>query len=394
MQGRVAEQHAVEDLKPLHTANAVYYPALDGFRGCALILVFLDHYGGVPILGLGVSLFFVLSGFLITGILWDTRSQPHRLRNFYVRRTLRIFPLYYGVFLVILLLAPLLRWQWNSGWWMWVAYLGNFIFYLPRWLPQQVWNLTGNGMLHGRFGMVLFLGHLWSLCLEEQFYLIWPWIAFRATRKALLWICIVSCVVLPGLRVWADHTLPRSLIDHGLLMHSLPFQVDSLLLGAWLALLLRGEMRDALLRAGRWAGDAAAIAAMLYLVCCVNLHLPGVHPLFLLPLPWLSWQFTLVNLLGAALILGSLQPASGVYRVFDLRPLRRLGRISYGAYVFHDILHVEYVRLAFRISPRHWIGLAFVMAAVMTIGLATLSFRYFERPFLRLKDRWTIASTA
>ena len=390
----VAEQPVVDDLRPLSTANAVYYPALDGFRGCALIMVFLDHYGGVPILGLGVSLFFVLSGFLITGILWDTRNQPHRLRNFYVRRTLRIFPLYYGVFFLILLLAPVMRWQWNSTWWMWVAYLGNFIFYVPQTLSSQDWTLTGNGMLHGRFGTILFLGHLWSLCLEEQFYLIWPWIAFRARRTVLLWICVLSCLLLPGLRVWADHTLPRSLIDHGLLMHSLPFQVDSLLLGALLALLLRGEMRESLLQAGRWVGDIAAVLAVLYLLCCVNLHLPGLHPPFLLPLPWLSWQFTLVNLLGAALILGSLQPASRLYWVFDVRPLRWLGRISYGAYVFHDILHMEYVRLAFWLSPRHWIGLTFAIAALTTIGLATLSFQYFERPFLRLKDRWTITSAA
>ena len=174
----------------------------------------------------------------------------------------------------------------------------------------------------------------------------------------------------------------------------MPFQVDSLLLGALLALLLRGEMRQALLQAGRWAGDAAAAAAILYLVLCVNLHLPGLSPLLPLPLPWLSWQFTLVNLLGAALILGSLQPASLVYRAFHVRPLRWVGRISYGAYVFHDILHLEYDRLARWILPGQWHGLSFLIALGMMLVLATLSFRFFERPFLRLKDRWTVPSSA
>ena len=83
MQGSSGEQPSGSELKPLHTGNAVYYPALDCFRGCALTLVFVDHYFGIPIFGLGVSLFFVLSGFLITGILWDTREQPHHVRKFF-----------------------------------------------------------------------------------------------------------------------------------------------------------------------------------------------------------------------------------------------------------------------------------------------------------------------
>ena len=392
MRVSTGEQQAGPALRSLHTGNALYYPALDGFRGCALGLVFVDHYLGIPIFGLGVSLFFVLSGFLITGILWDTREQRHRVRNFFVRRTLRIFPLYTGLFLLLFLLTPVLHWRWNFGWVLWATYFGNYIFYLPQWLPEPQWTLTGNGMLVGASGTMLFLGHLWSLCLEEQFYLIWPWIAFRASRRVLLWICGVAIVLLPVLRVWADRTLPRSLIDHGLLMHTLPFQADALLLGGLLALLLRGGMRQTLIEAGRWAGDVAALVAGIYVVCCVNLHIPGLHPPFLMPLPWLSWQFTLVNLLGAALILGSLQPASRIYRAFHLRPLRWLGRISYGAYVFHDILHVEYDRFAFWLYPRGMHLVSAMIAAVMTIGLAMLSFRYFERPFLKLKDRWTLTA--
>ena len=158
MRASGAEQEQDRRQRPLHTANATYYPALDGFRAVALAMVLLAHYGGIPILGLGVSLFFVLSGFLITGILWDTREQTHRMRNFYVRRTLRIFPLYYGLFLLLFLLTPLLHWQWNSGWLLWVTYLGNCIFYLPQHLPQTEWQLTGDGMLYGSFGITLYLG--------------------------------------------------------------------------------------------------------------------------------------------------------------------------------------------------------------------------------------------
>src|ERR1700722_7833144 len=97
-----------------------FYPALDGLRAIAVLMVFYQHYYPNFRMGLnwgwaGVDIFFVLSGFLITGILYDTQNAAHRFRNFYVRRTLRIFPLYYGVLLLALLLTPLLHWTWHPA---------------------------------------------------------------------------------------------------------------------------------------------------------------------------------------------------------------------------------------------------------------------------------------
>lgn len=108
--------------------NRTFYPALDGLRAFAFLLVFVHHYTDYCSWGwAGVDLFFVLSGFLITGILFDTRLDTYRARNFYIRRTLRIFPLYYAVLLAILLLWPLAHWQMTWRWIIWPLYAGNFM---------------------------------------------------------------------------------------------------------------------------------------------------------------------------------------------------------------------------------------------------------------------------
>src|SRR5438270_7909455 len=99
-----------------HPSNNAYFSALDGFRAIAFLTVFATHYLLLPWGFTGVDAFFVLSGFLITGILYDKRDDLHRARNFYVRRSLRIFPLYYGIMLALVLLYPIFRWEWNAHW--------------------------------------------------------------------------------------------------------------------------------------------------------------------------------------------------------------------------------------------------------------------------------------
>ena len=107
--------------------NRGFFPALDGLRAVAFMMVFLQHYEKLPWGWSGVDFFFVLSGFLITGILFDTRNDSHRVRNFYIRRTPRIFPLYYGILLALLLSTPFAHWQWSWRWLVWPLYLGNFL---------------------------------------------------------------------------------------------------------------------------------------------------------------------------------------------------------------------------------------------------------------------------
>jgi len=185
----------------------------------------------------------VLSGFLITGILFDTKDQPHRVRNFYVRRTLRIFPLYYGLMLLLLLAYPLFRWDWNWTWLVWPAYVGNFargihpLIYRPNLqllADFQPWSQ--------RFHSVqLSFGHFWSLCVEEQFYLIWPWVVFCVRdRRKLMWICLAFVVACPLARWEAHRIMPQYMIDQEVLYRWTPFRIDALLLGGLVALIRRG----------------------------------------------------------------------------------------------------------------------------------------------------------
>ncbi len=359
--------------------NRVYFPALDGLRAVAFLYVFFHHYGYLPLGWVGVDCFFVLSGFLITGILFDTVDAPNRARNFYVRRTLRIFPLYYGVFLAVLILNLHTHWQWDSRWLLWPAYLANWIgFFHPGALDSATLHVI-NGQLASRKGGELYLGHFWSLCVEEQFYLVWPWIVFSVrSRRTLLWICGGALLLSPILRTLAITAFPSGWLDAGMLLHSTPARLDTLLWGAGAALLYRGAHRERLLR---WARPVAWIAVALALLILRP-------PQFLLSSPGgtflETFGFSLIALLSAAVILRCLSPGSKTAKVFSVPPLRWLGRISYGAYIFHDIPHELYVRLA----GGHHFRFALI-ALAGTLLLAGLSYRFYETPFLRLKTKIT-----
>lgn len=369
--------------------NHIYYPALDGLRAFAVVIVFLGHYFHIPYGYTGVSLFFVLSGFLITGILYDTRDQPNRFRTFYIRRTLRIFPLYLGVFFVILLLAPIIRPEWNALWWAWPAYLGNLLRLVP--ITPVVLDAANGWLTVGRHSKtLLYFGHFWSLCLEEQFYLFWPWVVFRAyTWRRIAWICLGAMVVCPVLRVLYAAGHPQPAAD--LVLYAVtPFRLDSLLLGGLLALALRSAYRNQVLTVARRSFAVAALALIPVLI-------PMIHA------SWnyypyararLTWGESFLDLFFAAMLATALQPKTLLYRLLNLRSLRALGRISYGIYVFHDIPHPLYRAFALwlgrysRFAASH-IGISTaVPGAIGTLILSWLSFRYFETPFLRLKDRW------
>jgi peptidoglycan/LPS O-acetylase OafA/YrhL len=179
------------------------------------------------------------------------------------------------------------------------------------------------------------------------------------------------------------------MVSAEILYRATPFRLDALLLGGVLALILRGPHAHLLLRAARIVTPIVLAA----LVFCALL-LPSTR-IWSRSYVYPTWIFTsgltLVDLLAALLILLALQSGSSVYRLFKLRPLRWLGRISYGAYVLHDIPHPEYTRFALRHFPAHPTRAAALVALPTTILLAWLSFRFLESPFLNLKERWTIS---
>ncbi len=367
--------------------NRAFYPALDGLRAVAFLMVFFNHYAAMAWGWAGVDLFFVLSGFLITGILFDTRDDVHRIRNFYVRRTLRIFPLYYAVMLLVLPFAYQgLSWSWLT----WPAYLGNYARMFGPYTSGSAlqrladFQLVVDITIHRAHPTVLDLGHFWSLCIEEQFYLLWPWIVFRIReRRTLLLICALSVPICLVARLVAQQMLPTWMLTNEVLYTATPFRMDALLLGGFLALWIRGPRRDLLLRGVRiiWPIILIPIAT-----AAMSRHIWGdSHPAWTF-----TWGLLVIDLASAVIIACAIQPGSIVYRLLNQRPLRWLGRMSYGAYVLHDIPRDLYIGVAHHLLPAHIEGAAALIALLSTCLLAWLSYRFFESHFLNLKEKLTL----
>jgi peptidoglycan/LPS O-acetylase OafA/YrhL len=360
-----------------------HYSSFNGLRALAVLAVFVTHYGGYWNLGLpqyflwsGVDMFFVLSGFLITGILYDSLQDPHFFRNFYVRRALRIFPLFYAIFLLLLALTPLLHLAYSPLLWTYPLYIGNLVFPFQLRAGIDISNVIT--YLHGAAVPLTSVGHMWSLCVEEQFYLLWPAVVWWVRdRRRLMQLCVVLCLLVIPLRAFlhARYNL------FALIYISTYTRFDTLLIGAWMALWLRGRALS--LRQLR------RISLLLFwppclVVVAVILRLPRMNSSLVFESPFIATiGYTLIGLAYAGLVLRSLDDTSRVSRVLRWRPLHSLGTISYGFYMIH-MLPLQRLGL-FNAHHRHWSHATPVITFLFTVTLATLSFRYLETPFLRLK---------
>jgi len=249
---------------------------------------------------------------------------------------------------------------------------------------------------------MFYLGHFWSLCVEEQFYLVWPWLVFWInSRRKLLWVCGLTIPVCLVLRLLGEGYLPGWMLDNEILYRVTPFRLDALFIGGFFALLLRGDLARPLLRFARIAFPVALTSAFLWTLVTPHARLwdrPYGYP------TWkFTWGLSAIDILSALLLLVALQPGTFVYNTLSLRPLRWIGRISYGAYVLHDIPHpfyrwtaeffVRHLEAVMKIG-QHAEHLQTAVTAgiglVMTLFGAWLSYRFYERPFLNLKERWTV----
>jgi peptidoglycan/LPS O-acetylase OafA/YrhL len=347
-----------------------HIPALDGIRGLAVLLVVFYHTGGgaksshlaLRTIGTvnkygwsGVTLFFVLSGFLITGILWDTREDPHHLKNFYARRSLRIFPLYYfALALVFLGSIPYGAFhECLSRIWVYVLYLQNVdAFGLhPHALPST-----------------LITVHFWSLAVEEQFYLLWPALLLRMkTLKQAQNLCLAVIVLSAVAQV--VYAFTSNPLPHG---ESLWANSVSLALGGFIALGLR--------RGQNFQSLARYLMPVTFVVFILGtLGSNRVRTIFDLNALTLFW---------GCLIVISLRP--GLFkRMFEVGWLRWIGTISYGMYIYHWLFREYFDSFTWKIYPHasestHQ-GIRFVITFILTIGISWSSFNYFERPISRLK---------
>jgi peptidoglycan/LPS O-acetylase OafA/YrhL len=362
-----------------------HIPALDGLRGLAVAAVFALHYHpdaqlGPPALRFidraaflgwaGVSMFFALSGFLITGILWDSLGRPHWWRNFYIRRSLRIFPLYYLVLVAVTVVALAIGSSWKV-----TAKIGIYFEYLTDipWLWRQ---MSG-------FPLQAALVHFWSLAVEEQFYLIWPFLllAFAKNRKGALKLCAFVWLASLAFRLVAVELGWSWIWPH----HFLLSRAGELCAGSFLALALRDNPSSVtrVQRLARWS-FFVSLAILIALV----IVLPDLS---LMDPRWSSLGVAVFSVFFSALIALCLEP--GIMRaLFENAVLRWLGKISYGVYVYHLLFYGVFQRLVGLIAPRAGpLQAAFLLVAVSACGtlmIASLSFYTFERAFLSLKERF------
>ncbi len=363
-------------------------PALDGLRGIAILLVYLFHYGGglrsthlaVRAFGrltqagwVGVQLFFALSGFLITRLLWADLPHAHVLRNFYARRALRILPLYFAALLTAAAAAVLAgaRPFQLSPLLLYAGFLQN----IPTLVPLAL-----------QYPAPLPLHHLWTLAVEEQFYLLWPFcLRFVRGRRAALKLCLSLFALSCFFRICLWYLAPRVGFAPATWSASLPTQAGALVLGAALALLPTDFLISQTLARG---------TSLVVLVCgLLAFAIGGARSGSLLLSTPLSFVLGLPGIAAAATALVALALRPGWFRAGLSTPaLGLLGRVSYGFYILHILLEPLFDRigsaLAHATSGSLYQLVRLLVAFPVSLAAAWLSFRFLEQPFLRLKQHF------
>jgi peptidoglycan/LPS O-acetylase OafA/YrhL len=360
-------------------------PSLDGLRGVASLMVLTYHFGphiapeGTPFFFLhlipplffqGVDLFFVLSGFLIGGILLDARESPAFFRTFYARRALRIFPLYYltlALYFVGLAVAGPGATAWRlfenpiPPWAYW--------FYLQN-VTMTVFNTFGPVWLAGS----------WSLAIEEQFYLILPAVVRFTSPRTLwriCWVAFLAALLLRG--VIAKFKIVSSMGAYVLL----PARMDSLAAGVMVAYALRYR-GDAVERWRRWWPRLTVGIGLAWAIYPFVPNPQAIRMAFI--------EHGATALVFALLLLSLvIHPSGRLSRFLSLGWMRELGNLAYSTYLLHPIL----LGLTFRL----WTGrdpmlestsdlLVLAVAAAATFAVAVCSWRLFEKPLLRMGHRF------
>jgi peptidoglycan/LPS O-acetylase OafA/YrhL len=359
-----------------------YRPQLDGIRTFAVGAVLVEHFVGFQklpgFLGLidwgqvGVKLFFVLSGFLITGILIRSRQSAEQAgvshwfaaRQFYIRRFLRIFPLYYFVIAVCVALN------------------------IPPVREVLVWLLTYTlniyVSLRGEWGtLVLYVGHFWSLAVEEQFYIVWPWLLLFIPRKYLLATILIVLAIGPLWRIWI---FSRPVINYIAILHATPACLDALGLGALLALVYHHfrVSKETLQKVLHWFVLPAGLiaSAVVFAATYYQIFWPA-QMLFFESTTALFFCW----LVGSASI-GFKGPFG---RLLESGPMVYSGRISYGIYVYHPfaagLTKFVFTRLNLPLRPNGWVN--FCLFSLVTVGMASISWYLLEKPLNGLKRNFS-----
>jgi peptidoglycan/LPS O-acetylase OafA/YrhL len=364
---------------------------LDAWRGLSMVMIFTLHtaaatalsiqdsnpalafalrkFGFITILGL--QYFFVFSGCLITRILLDAKGKQHYYRNYYIRRILRIFPLYYAFLFVCLVVGPAIFGRHR--------FLHDFldIGYKPTcmwFLGTNIWQCLYHSWCFGA------LTHLWSLAVEEHFYLVWPLVVAALPCRHLVRLCTVLILVSTVTRllvwfVWHDPI--------GLRVNTL-CNMDCFAAGAICAVLTYTQSEQRCMRIANKLLIAGAAIVPFYI------YMSAKHQ-------WFSGVFvsSAAAVVCSGIIMKTLCDANSC-KLFGQQLLKHLGKYCYGLYVLHyPVIHL----VALFLVPKSWPAAAifasiFFISWAIVIPIAMLSYHYFEMPFLKLKERFEFASAA
>ena len=382
-------------------AKSFYLPALDGLRFVAFFMVFLhhmkvvgDHFGFPAILYLfllkcnqygwmGVDLFLTLSSFLLSRLLfleWKSRGNISVL-NFYVRRSLRIWPLYYFMCLLGFAILPYLNFS--------APPLGTLAYQqlVDRYFLPFVFFFANWATAHYGYASEGALSLLWTISLEEQFYLVWPWALFfiRCDKRSILKLAFIMLVFTACFRGWA---LWEGWPHPGIWVTFFS-RLDAFALGGTLAFFY-DDLQEKFGKIPAWAWGTTGFMILAGLTFTPNIDQGSLNVL---------WQYEATALGSCLLIIAACRP--GVFQAFlSASVMVYLGRISYGLYVFHllagsvgDVLFAWILR-ALKLSPTDlWPWLSWICllgtCLVVTILFASLSYFLYERNFLKLKKRFT-----
>ena len=364
--------------------NTGYIKRLDGVRELAIILVMTFHAGLNHFGWMGVQLFFVLSGYLITGILWKEKFTATTLRNklirFWSRRSLRIFPLYFGYLFVIGIIY--LAFKFPNYYGINIPYLVTYTFNYTRTFPQ--WQ-----------GNPLFT-HLWSLSVEEQFYLIFPLIIFFSAARFIKWFLLFFVMATPAIRFflglhYSAQGLSAATVADAVYWNTLS-HLDAFFIGGLIPILSIHE---------KVSQPKRLFLVLLTLVAAAGgfNFWNGSHTVYLSDLGYRHgqidnyehvWQYTLLNFLYASFILLIIKDTKAGSRNYLIRFLEnswlvKVGKVSYGMYLFHWAILVYGFQRFFPVDNiRHKMFL-FIPYLLIVYLFAVLSFRYYESPFLKWK---------
>jgi peptidoglycan/LPS O-acetylase OafA/YrhL len=342
--GEVSSEPLTSPASPAQSRNL----SLDGLRGIAVLLVLLYHHHYLNAGWMGVDLFFVLSGYLITSILRSTRTDKFFWSSFWIKRFARILPP-----LVLLLLATRLL-RFSLSWPQILAYFFSF----------------GDVLAYIRTTFEP-LRPLWSLAIEEHFYIFWPFAVRLLPQRQLVFILLSLIVSQPIIRSIAtvfNH-------DWQFVYFLTPFRLDGLALGSLLSLGLESPIDAQLLK--RWSGVATAlfIAVWICLRIFVGLGFTRDNPTVI----YNGACYSLVSLVAFSFIAFLLlHPKSIAARALTWKPLVFTGTISYGLYLYQVLIR-ETVTRTWHISDRR----AFWIDTPMIFAVAWLSFHFYERPIMR-----------